>query len=186
MAGALGLDLSTHCGFAFAGPEALAAWPRCGSPLELAAAGAFPEVLSGTWEIGCPSHAETFSAFRARLGSFFLEHKPSMIWFERPLFSGQHKGNAAAVLAFGLAALTEEVAITGRKLLGPTLVRSVAISTVKKHFAGSGKAKKPDMIAAARSRGWSPGDDNEADALAVLSYGIWTEIERRESRRVAA
>ncbi len=185
MPGALALDLSTHCGWAYAGPDALAVWPRCGSPLELVAAGPFPAVRSGTWELGRSTHGEVAARFRARLGAFLVEHRPSHLWFERPLVSGQHKGGDAAALAFGLALIVQEVAVTGRKVFGPVAVQSLHLSTVKKHFTGSGKAKKPDMIAAAQARGWAPTDDNQADALAVLCCGLWGEIERQAKQRVA-
>jgi hypothetical protein len=44
----------------------------------------------------------------------------------------------------------------------------VPVGTVKKHATGQGNAAKQAMIAAARARGFSPADDNEADALAIL------------------
>jgi hypothetical protein len=43
-------------------------------------------------------------------------------------------------------------------------------ATVKKYATGSGAAKKPEIIAAMRARGYAPEDDNEADALALLDY----------------
>jgi Holliday junction resolvasome RuvABC endonuclease subunit len=46
--------------------------------------------------------------------------------------------------------------------------RGHAVGTVKKRFAGSGKATKDDMIAQCRAMGFKPQDDNEADAIAVL------------------
>lgn len=46
---------------------------------------------------------------------------------------------------------------------------------IKKHATGKGNAKKGAMIAAARSRGWNPQDDNEADALWLLDL-VNTEL----------
>jgi Holliday junction resolvasome RuvABC endonuclease subunit len=43
---------------------------------------------------------------------------------------------------------------------------SVGVGTLKKFWTGNGHAKKPDMIHAARERGFEPDTDNEADALA--------------------
>ena len=43
---------------------------------------------------------------------------------------------------------------------------SVGVGTLKKFWTGKGNAKKPDMITAARARGFEPDTDNEADALA--------------------
>jgi crossover junction endodeoxyribonuclease RuvC len=45
-----------------------------------------------------------------------------------------------------------------------------APSTVKKFWTGSGAAKKADMMASARARGYCVTDDNQADALALWHY----------------
>lgn len=46
----------------------------------------------------------------------------------------------------------------------------VPVGTIKKHATGKGNAGKDQMIAAMRVLGHEPGDDNEADALALLSF----------------
>lgn len=46
----------------------------------------------------------------------------------------------------------------------------IPVGTIKRHATGKGNAGKDDMIAAMRRAGHAPGDDNEADALALLSY----------------
>lgn len=48
------------------------------------------------------------------------------------------------------------------------------ISTVKKLFAGSGRAQKIDVIAQCKALGFNPGTDNEADAIAVLHVATGT------------
>lgn len=50
--------------------------------------------------------------------------------------------------------------------------QGVSIGTIKKHATGKGNAGKPEMIAAARSRGFDPKDDNTADAIALLFYHL--------------
>lgn len=50
--------------------------------------------------------------------------------------------------------------------------RGVPVGTIKKHATGKGNASKTDMIAAMRARGFSPTDDNEADALALLHWSM--------------
>ena len=40
---------------------------------------------------------------------------------------------------------------------------------------GKGNASKDEMIGAMRQRGFQPGDDNEADALAILLWAIETQ-----------
>jgi crossover junction endodeoxyribonuclease RuvC len=44
------------------------------------------------------------------------------------------------------------------------------LTTVKKFWTGSGRAKKPDMVKAAQERGFAVSDDNQADALALWHY----------------
>jgi hypothetical protein len=46
----------------------------------------------------------------------------------------------------------------------------VPVGAIKRHATGKGNADKGAMIGAARARGFSPADDNEADALALLDY----------------
>lgn len=46
------------------------------------------------------------------------------------------------------------------------------IQSIKKYFAGSGRAKKPDMIRAAKALGYNVKNDDEADAIAVRLYTI--------------
>ncbi|WP_429498930.1 hypothetical protein ACQUFY_08375 [Robbsia andropogonis] len=53
----------------------------------------------------------------------------------------------------------------------------VGVGTVKKHWTGKGNAKKEDMVAAARAKGFRPVDDNHADALAILDFAISKEID---------
>jgi len=48
----------------------------------------------------------------------------------------------------------------------------VPVGTIKKHATGKGNAGKPAMIAAMEAKGHRPGDDNEADALAILHLVI--------------
>lgn len=48
----------------------------------------------------------------------------------------------------------------------------VPVATIKKHATGKGNAGKDLVIAAMRERGFDPGDDNEADALAILQWAL--------------
>ncbi|CAH2606192.1 Phage related protein (plasmid) [Rhodovastum atsumiense] len=48
----------------------------------------------------------------------------------------------------------------------------VPVQTIKIHAAGSGNASKDAVIAAVRAAGHEPGDDNEADALALLRLTV--------------
>ena len=81
----------------------------------------------------------------------------------------RHAGTDAAHIYGGfLATLTawcerESVAYQG-----------VPVGTIKRFATGKGNAPKDAMIAAVRARGFSPADDNEADAIAILLWAIET------------
>ena len=53
--------------------------------------------------------------------------------------------------------------------------QGVPVGTIKRFIAGKGNADKAAVIAAIRGRGFSPADDNEADALAILLWAIETD-----------
>jgi hypothetical protein len=50
--------------------------------------------------------------------------------------------------------------------------QGVPVGTIKRHIAGKGSADKAAVIDAVRKLGFSPADDNEADALALLHWAI--------------
>jgi len=89
------------------------------------------------------------------------------IWFEEVR---RHVGTDAAHVFGGLmATLTAWAELRGVPYEG------VAVGTIKKHATGKGNAPKQAMIEAARARGFSPADDNEADAIAILVWAIETK-----------
>jgi Holliday junction resolvasome RuvABC endonuclease subunit len=50
----------------------------------------------------------------------------------------------------------------------------VPVGTIKAHVTGKGNASKDAMMVAMQAKGFSPCDDNEADALAIMSFVIDT------------
>ena len=48
----------------------------------------------------------------------------------------------------------------------------IPVGTIKKHIAGKGNASKSQIISKITEMGFSPQDDNEADALALLDFVI--------------
>jgi hypothetical protein len=50
--------------------------------------------------------------------------------------------------------------------------QGVPVGTIKRHIAGKGNADKAAVIAAVKALGFHPVDDNEADALALLSWAL--------------
>jgi Holliday junction resolvasome RuvABC endonuclease subunit len=53
----------------------------------------------------------------------------------------------------------------------------VPVGTIKRHATGKGNADKAAMVRAMQDRGHAPGDDNEADALALLSWAAAQDTE---------
>ena len=53
--------------------------------------------------------------------------------------------------------------------------QGVPVGTIKRFATGKGNADKQAMIAAVRERGFEPGDDNEADAIAILLWVLDTQ-----------
>jgi hypothetical protein len=88
------------------------------------------------------------------------------IWYEEVR---NHKGVDASHVYGGLmASLTSWAELRGIPYAG------TSVGTIKKHATGKGNAPKQAMIDAARQRGFSPKDDNEADAIAILLWAIET------------
>ena len=88
------------------------------------------------------------------------------IWFEEVR---RHAGTDAAHVYGGLlATLTAWAELRGVPYQG------VPVGTIRKHATGKGTANKAAMIAAAQARGYSPADDNEADAIAILHWALET------------
>ena len=52
--------------------------------------------------------------------------------------------------------------------------QGVPVGTIKAFATGKGNADKAAVIAAVQARGFSPLDDNEADAIAILLWAIET------------
>ena len=82
----------------------------------------------------------------------------------------RHAGTDAAHVFGGLlGVLTSWAELRGVPYQG------VPVGTIKRHATGRGNANKQAMIDAARDRGFSPVDDNEADAIAILLWAIETQ-----------
>lgn len=88
-----------------------------------------------------------------------------LIAYEQP----HHRGGHATEVAHGFSTRLQEMA-AGTE--GCECV-SVHTATLKKASTGSGRAGKPEMIAAAKAR-WQiePVDDNHADALCILAWAV--------------
>ncbi|WP_372675178.1 crossover junction endodeoxyribonuclease RuvC [Aquicoccus sp.] len=89
------------------------------------------------------------------------------IWFEEVR---AHRGvDASHVYGGLLGVLTSWAELRGIPYAG------TPVGTIKRHATGRGNANKQAMIDAVRARGFSPADDNEADAIAILLWAIETQ-----------
>lgn len=157
----LALDLGTHTGFACR--------RRDGTVLH----GTENFTPRASWTPG-----QRWQRFRSWLSAFIVEHQVNAIAYEQVIQGGWkgghenagHKSGAAGDVYGGFKALVEMVADSHNLELHPTHV-----ATVKKQFTGDGRAKKADVIAECKRRGFRPDTDNAADALAILDWAIARE-----------
>lgn len=107
--------------------------------------------------------------FRSWLSATITEHNITQIAFEDVKRHGP--GQVLAAHAYGgFRAMLEMVADQHRVSLVP-----FGVGQIKKHWTGSGVAKKDDMLMQAKVRGFAAVDDNNADALAILHLAIAKE-----------
>lgn len=81
----------------------------------------------------------------------------------------RHVGTDAAHIYGGLLAI-----LTSWCEQRSIAYQGVPVGTIKKFIAGKGNADKHAVIQAVRAHGYSPADDNEADAIAILLWAIET------------
>lgn len=97
------------------------------------------------------------------VGDMIWKHEVGHVIFEGPFIQEKTVMNARKVIC--LAGETE------RKAFELDITRAeLPIATNKLFFAGNGRASKYQMTLAARSYGWDPKNNDEADALGLWSY----------------
>lgn len=105
-----------------------------------------------------------FLRFRGFLADLHAKAPIKVVFYEEVR---AHKGTDAAHVYGGLQAILttfcEEHKIP---------YEGVPVGAIKKHATGKGNAGKPEMIAAARGLGFEPVDDNEADAIMLLTLKL--------------
>lgn len=105
--------------------------------------------------------------FRGWLGQLASNSRNlSAVYFEEVR---RHLGTDAAHLYGGFLAT-----LTGWGEQREIPYQGVPVGTVKRFIAGKGNADKQAVIAAVMARGFTPADDNEADAIAILLWAIET------------
>lgn len=141
----LALDLGTNCGFALLHPTGLE--------------------VSGTWDLSVnkkrmESPGMRFVRFREHLDAMSRNNGVHQVYFEEVR---RHAGTTAAHVYGGLLAIMMSWCAEN-----DIEFQGVPVGEIKSFWTGKGNAKKEDMIAEARRRGYDPVDDNEADAIAIL------------------
>lgn len=147
----LALDLGTKTGVAF------------GSP------GERPRLKTWVMPAGGGADVGPFmSAFEQRLSEFLCFNAVTLFVFEAPYVGPKMLGNMhTARRLIGLPAICEMLAHRHA-----VECAECNILTVKRDFAGHGRAEKSDMIRAAKMRGFEPANEHEADALGCWVYTI--------------
>lgn len=154
----LALDLATKVGWA------------CGRPGE--------EPGYGTKVL--PSTGEDIGRFAEAFNEWLLDmitlEDPGLVVFEAPILAGTTQAATARKL-MGLAWHTEFVC-----RLRDVRCAEHHLQSVKKFFAGNGRADKAAMIAAAQRQGWSPKDDNASDALGLWACAVHQKCPQHAQR----
>lgn len=151
--GILSLDLAGRTGWAF--------WePGRNAP----ASGVYRLPLTG------PDVGRYLSAYRDWLFETMVRFIPETVVFEAP-WIGNNTSQDTARKLMGLACVTEMVCY--RRDPRPRCFEANN-ATVRKWWLGKGRGDRKELkrlsIEACRLRGWTPEDDNEADALGLLAF----------------
>jgi Holliday junction resolvasome RuvABC endonuclease subunit len=126
------------------------------------------KIISGVKKLRHNRHASGVRAldFYSWLTQMIREHGITHVYFERVYaHSGVEAAHLYGYFMHTLAAVCEEYGI---ECVG------FSVGTIKKFMTGKGNATKDEMIAAAKSRGFNPQTDDEADALAMLFLALKT------------
>lgn len=128
--------------------------------------GGRPELWTADLGAGQP-HDARFMAMQSLVHNLIAEHGVTHIGLEAPV---QAMKNTAKVngLLMGLSAV-----VRGWAYRKGVPVELFPVPTIKKHFIGVARLPRAEakraVIAACERRGWTPEDDNQADAAAVWS-----------------
>ncbi len=147
----LALDIATTTGWAAMIPNDIGMYPSLAS----GSVNLYPNLTRDFRYIFCAT-LHMLSTIERRFNT------PDLIAFEEVKF---HKGWKAAKRYWTLLGAVEAWTVSDGHFV---TMLPLSIADIKIHATGKGNAKKDDMMAAARERGWTFKDDNEADALWIL------------------
>lgn len=139
----LALDLGTHLGYAILHEE---------------------EIISGTKKLNNTTFGQRFLDFLQWLYQVLDQYEIEKVYFERVRrHLGTEAGHVYGAFMYILAAVCEAHQIP---------YEGCEVGEIKKYITGHGRATKSDVVKAVSNLGFSPADDNEADALAILLLAI--------------
>lgn len=143
----LALDLSTHVGWAL-GRD-------------------FETPLCGVWTLGkmVTGLGRIASSLAGELEGTIQVHRPDALIFEAPLPQQKRDTQEIARLLIGLALVTEMICHEQ----GVPCTEEFP-KTARQLVLGNGNVSKDQIVNWCWSMGWSPADDNAADALLLLRY----------------
>ena len=134
------------------------------------------DISSGVVPLPTPDPGPCLSSWCIWLRHRLTERKPDFLVFEQSLPQGRglRTTQATVIRLVSLIGITEMVAYEHR-----VKCAHVNVMTWRKHFTGKGRWKtskegKRAVVRMCRQLGFSPLDDNEADALGILDYAIHT------------
>lgn len=146
----LALDLGTACGWALVDYD----------PTDMPGIEAF-RPRYGTFDLRAGQHAGggmRYLKFRRELDAF--KGQVDEVTYE---IVRRHVGTAAAHVYGGLLAV-----LTGWCEENSIPYEGRTVQAIKKYISGTGNADKAAVVKAVEQRGFSPKNDNEADAIALL------------------
>jgi len=139
------------------------------------AEGATGEPIRSGSEMLAPTdatHGRTFAALDAFLTERIEAFRPNVVAFEQPM-DPRHMGGRTtfktARLLMGLTAIAEATV----HRMGVRTIYECDVRDIRKHLLGKQPAKgqaKEEVMQYLRYTGWTPRDDNEADAIAGWLY----------------
>ncbi len=117
------------------------------------------ETASGVWDLK-PNRGESEGMrvvrFKSKVKEIIEMESIKVVSYERP--AGMHK--SSIIVQSEMIGVLKELCIERHIELA-----CYSASEIKKFATGNGKANKDQMIKAAEQKGYTPQDDNEADAI---------------------
>ncbi len=142
----LALDLGTHLGYAILSDE---------------------KIISGTKKLKNKTFGQRFSEFFKWLYEILDCYEIDKVYFERVRrHLGTEAGHVYGAFMYVLAVVCEDLKIP---------YEGCEVGEIKKYITGHGRATKNDVVKAVSNLGFSPADDNEADAISILLLAIAKE-----------